>query len=91
MRTLEKNRTMNLSKPHPHKNGSGWYKTGKLFNFSCRIVYDAWSDTYSYIVGKNDCVFNSLWHDQCWETEDECRIACENLCKEKYATHKGVF
>ena len=88
MRTLDKNRTMNLSKPHMNKDGSGWFKTGKMFNFSCRIVYDAWGDTYSYMVGKNGITFNSLWRGRKWNTEDACRIACEEFCKKKFAEGK---
>ena len=74
---------MSLSKPNHYKDGSGWYKTGKMFNFSCRIVYDAWGNTYSYIVKKDNQTYNSLWDDKSFSTEDGCRIACEDYCKSK--------
>ena len=57
--------------------GGGWFKTGKMNNYNCEIHFDSWSEKFHFITRGYNNTFNSIWKNMVFDTEDECRIACE--------------
>jgi predicted glycosyltransferase involved in capsule biosynthesis len=70
---------MVLTKEKP--SGGGWYKRGKMLNVSCEIFYDGWSELYHFITRKENVVYNSIWDNVTFKTEDECKNACMDYVK----------
>lgn len=56
--------------------------TGRKRGWKAEVIFSEWTKTYHFLCEKGDRVFNSLWKEMKYKTEEACRIACEKWIEE---------
>lgn len=73
---------MKLSKPVTERFTSSYTRTGRKRGYKVEIIFNSLYDHFYFMLHKDEYVFNSLWKNSCFETEEECAKGAEKFVDE---------
>lgn len=73
---------MKLGNKKSERWSQDWRKVGRKKGYVAEICYNSHYGTFFFILTKDGNVFNSLWKEMKYASEEECLAACEKYIDE---------